>query len=277
MRRHRFCLMLLLALAAAPLAAAGQGLVSTKKNVSAYMEFNGYHIVPVGTMPVPGDQSDAQIFEINRPGMGPITVGRLYTSCTCIQATMQKRKFAHGETATITLRNVRPTSGQTYPFYVQITSPFRATLRYDTWVISDQFVVAPPVIEPEPVVVEEATPAEAVEVVEATPAEAVAAAEESEEPAKAEDAVDAADAAPETAEPAKDDGAAVEPIKETLEETPEPAAPAAVEALPEPEVVEAAPEPAVEEAAEPVAEAVEPEAVEAEADEPVADKYSTTE
>ncbi len=249
MRRHRLPLMLLISLLAAPVACAGQGLVSTKKNVSAYMDFNGYHITPVGKMTVPGDLSDAQIFEINRPGMGPITLGRLFTSCTCIQASTEKRKYARGETATITLRNVRPTTGQTYPFYVQVTSPIRATLRYDTWVISDQFVVAPPVIEPEPITVTEAVPAESVKE-EAAMTEAVVR-EESPETIPDEAAAAAVEAVEEPTEPVTED------VEATVASEP---AEAAGEVF-EPVVV-----PAVETPAEP-----------APADEVVPDKYSTVE
>ncbi|MCD8351170.1 MAG: hypothetical protein LUC93_11230 [Planctomycetaceae bacterium] len=242
MRRHRFCLMLLFALVTASLATAGQGLVSTKKNVSAYMEFNGYHLTPIGKMEIPGDQSAAQLFEVTRPGMGPITLGRLFTSCTCIQATAEKRKFARGETVTIMLRNVRPTTGQTYPFYVQVTSPIRATLRYDTWVISDQFVVAPPVVVPEAEAVEAVTLAESVaeEEVEEAPAtdgEVVATA--------ITDALEAVESeAPESAAPAEDDSADVSEGTEATE--------AAIESA------------AQEDSDEPDAEAVELEMTEAE-------------
>lgn len=125
---------------------SGEAVVSTMQNVSAYFQYGGYSIEPLDTVTIAGDHGPAQRFRIARPSNGGFSIGRLYTSCTCIQVSMDKRSFGWGETAVLTVRNVLPTNGNTYPFYVQITSPIRVTLRYDTYVISDRFVVPPPVI-----------------------------------------------------------------------------------------------------------------------------------
>ncbi len=102
------------------------------------------------------------------------TVGRLYTSCTCFQIEIDKKSFMPGERAVITLRNVRPTTGRNYPFYVQLGSPFRVVLRHDAFIISDQYAVAAAVPE---VAAEAAAPVEAAAVVEAVEPVAVVAAE----------------------------------------------------------------------------------------------------
>lgn len=127
-------------------ALSGEAVVSTMKNVAAYFDFYGYSIRPVGTTTTPGDDGPTQLFEIVRPSFAGFTIGRIYTSCTCIRVTSDKRSFAAGEIATLTVRNVLPTSGNTYPFYVQLTSPVRATLRYDTYVISDRYTGAASVV-----------------------------------------------------------------------------------------------------------------------------------
>lgn len=129
-------------IAACGYAFSGDAVVSTMKNVSAYFDFYGYSIRPIGTTTTPGDHGPTQLFEIVRPSYGSLTIGRIYTSCTCIQVTADKRTFASGESAVLTVRNVLPTSGNTYPFYVQVNSPIKTTLRYDTYVISDRFTGA---------------------------------------------------------------------------------------------------------------------------------------
>lgn len=125
---------------------SGEAVVSTMRNVSAYFQYGGFSIAPVDTTPAAGDYGPAQRFQIVRPSSGGFSIGRLYTSCTCIQVSTDKRSFGHGETAMLTVRNVLPTSGNTYPFYVQITGPIRATLRYDTYVVSDRYAVSAPVV-----------------------------------------------------------------------------------------------------------------------------------
>lgn len=139
MRTHmsRIPLAIAVLLAVAGSAFSGEAIVSTMQNLPAYFDYNGYSIQPIGTTTTPGDQGPTQLFQIIRPSSAPLTIGRLYTSCTCIQLSADKKTFGADESVILTLRNVRHTSGNTYPFYVQLTSPVRATLRYDTYVVSD--------------------------------------------------------------------------------------------------------------------------------------------
>lgn len=140
------CLFLVLAMVATASAAAAVE-VSVKNNVGGHFEYAGFTIVPApDAAPVrEGDLSAARTFEIIRPYQQSISVGRLYTSCTCIQLEIEKKNYGYGERALITLRNVQPTKGQDYPFYVQLNSPIRVVLRHDAFVISDQFAEAPAV------------------------------------------------------------------------------------------------------------------------------------
>ncbi len=135
----RYCLALVLVSIVSSQAYSSDAVVSTMRNVPAYMEYYGYSIKPIGTTITPGDPGPTQLFEITRPSNGSFTIGRLYTSCTCIQLSANQTSFGSGESAVLSVRNVLPTSGKTYPFYVQITSPIRATIRYDTYVISDSY------------------------------------------------------------------------------------------------------------------------------------------
>lgn len=130
--------------ACAGYAMAGQPVVSSMGNVDAVMEASGFRIVPVHDMiqiASSNDQAQPQVFEIIRPGAERIAIGRLNTSCSCVQLEAGKPVFERGERAFLTLRNVRetPPNGQHYAFYVQILSPIRTTLRADTFVQSDRF------------------------------------------------------------------------------------------------------------------------------------------
>ncbi len=122
--------------------AADPALVSSMRNVNAVMEAQGFRINPAfehsGYM-IEGDLGPVQAFEIIRPDGRAFSIGRLYTSCTCIQLESPKRSFAENERAILLLRNTRPTptNGQIYAIYVQITSPIRTTLRFDTFVQSN--------------------------------------------------------------------------------------------------------------------------------------------
>lgn len=125
-------------------AGAGQAVVSTMANVPAVSSSRGFYIAPVTDVRhvgIAGDETHPQVFEIIRPRGEAIAIGRLHTSCSCVQLETYKSRYGSGERAFITLRNVRPTppDGQMYAFYVQIVSPQRATLRYDTFVRSDRF------------------------------------------------------------------------------------------------------------------------------------------
>ncbi len=120
---------------------AQAAMVSTMANPGAVMDAYGFSIVPVQELRISGDEGVARVYEIVRPNGQPFSIGRLNTSCTCVQLEAQQTSFAQGERAFVTLRNVRatPPQGQMYAFYVQITSPMRATLRGDVFVQSDRF------------------------------------------------------------------------------------------------------------------------------------------
>lgn len=155
--------MLLLLTVMMPLSAAVAGqqrpLVSTMKNVRAVTEERGYFITPAyesAGRVIPGDEGPTQAFEIIRPSDSRVSLGRLFTSCVCVQLESPKTTFERGERIVLTLRNVKatPPSGQTYAIYVQLTSPVRTTLRYDTFVQSDRFIISEPVEVSEPIIVE---------------------------------------------------------------------------------------------------------------------------
>ena len=144
MQRRIFHLFAAIAVAAVLLsvnAAAGE-VTSRMSSVSGVFESNGYHIRPVFDVSVQGDPRDLtmpQAYEIVRPDMDvPLSVGRLFTSCNCIQLEAQKRTFGPGERAILVLRNIRatPKDGQRYAFFVQMREPTEATLRFDTFVQS---------------------------------------------------------------------------------------------------------------------------------------------
>lgn len=133
---------------------AGQGVVSTMKNVNAVSEAGGIYLAPARGYAVQrfaGDEAQPQLFEIIRPHGEKITIGRLHTSCSCVRLEAHKTTFEQGEHAVLTLRNVRatPVNGQNYAIYVQITSPVRTTLRIDTYFQSDRFRQAPTTSEPQ--------------------------------------------------------------------------------------------------------------------------------
>ncbi len=141
----RFVLFLAMALSAANCVMAGQ-VVSSPRNVNAVTQARGFYLTPAqnapaGYSPTGVDLAPVQSFEIVRPRGERVKIGRLYTSCTCVQLETSKRDFAQGERALFHLHNViaTPPGGQNYAIYVQITSPIRTTLRYDTYVQSSQF------------------------------------------------------------------------------------------------------------------------------------------
>lgn len=149
--RRLALLTLLMALTTSVSIAAQRPIVSSMKNVRAVMESRGYFITPAyesAGQIIPGDEAPAQAFQIVCPTESRVTIGRLFTSCSCVQLEAAKTTFERGEPVVLTLRNVRPTppNGQTYAIYVQLTSPVRTTLRYDTFVQSDRFIVSEPVV-----------------------------------------------------------------------------------------------------------------------------------
>lgn len=130
-------------LATIPPAAAGEDgeLVSTMSLMAAVSSAGGIRIAPAaGVTPriYTEDLAPSQVLEIIRPDMGPITVGRLNSSCSCVRASMPKRSYAAGERALIEIRNVKatPRDGATYAVFVQLTSPVREVLQYDIFVKS---------------------------------------------------------------------------------------------------------------------------------------------
>ncbi|MCL2000258.1 MAG: VOC family protein [Planctomycetes bacterium] len=179
--RHRWTFpVILLYLAAAIPAPAGEGdIVSTMRNVNAVAEAHGFRLSPAYDALRPigeGDLAPPQAFEILRPTGRPVTIGRLFTSCACIQLEAPKRAFEAGERAVLHLRNITPTplNGQIYAIYVQITYPIRTTLRFDIFVQSQSVILPGPVEEKDEVVADpedkpEATWADAVEAPDALP------------------------------------------------------------------------------------------------------------
>lgn len=102
-------------------------------------DHNGYRLTAPADYPPRQNGDDpgpVQTFEIVRPGDVGILLSRLLTSCECIQLEADKAYFGDGERAFVRLRNVKPTSKRTYPFYVQLSSPEKMTLRYDAEVES---------------------------------------------------------------------------------------------------------------------------------------------
>lgn len=121
--------------------AAEEELVSTMSLVAAVETVAGMRIAPADDAPVnvyTEDLSPPQVLEIIRPDMAPITVGRLYSSCTCVRVSLTKRHFGQGERALLEVRNVKPTvaGGAKYAIFVQLTEPVKETLQYDIFVKS---------------------------------------------------------------------------------------------------------------------------------------------
>lgn len=140
---------------AASHAAAGQGLVSTMANVDAVSEKGGFYLAPASGFTaayVYGDEAPPQVFEIIRPRNARFSIGRLHTSCSCVQVETAKTTYEQGERAFLVLRNIRatPPNGQNYAIYAQIVSPIRTTLRIDTFMQSDRYRGNAPVV-PQPV------------------------------------------------------------------------------------------------------------------------------
>lgn len=128
-------------------AAFGAEVVSTMaRAVPAVSNMGGISLTPVGTQPASYDDlAPVQLFEITKSANESISIGRMFTSCTCVRLESDKRTFGPGERAILRMRNVQatPPGGQSYALYVQLTSPTSITLRYDTFVQSAQFVPAP--------------------------------------------------------------------------------------------------------------------------------------
>ncbi len=150
-RATRLRLFLPLALLAASTAFSGQMISTPVRTMGAVMQTAGFSIRPAGVAPASsGDLAPQQLFEIARPGDQPVSIGRMFTSCACIVLEADSRSFGQGERVVLRLRNViaTPPAGQTYSIFVQLTSPAIATLRYDTYVQSSQFVPSPDGLQP---------------------------------------------------------------------------------------------------------------------------------
>lgn len=111
-----------------------------KHFAAAQKDFDGFHIESRGTADSEGDFAAAQLFELVRPSGEAVKLGRLYTSCPCVQVTAEKKEFSEGEPVTLKLRNVRYTKGGTYALFVQVLEPVQTTLRYDAYVISEKSI-----------------------------------------------------------------------------------------------------------------------------------------
>ncbi len=127
-----------------PAAAQGgeEGLVSSLELMNAVGAIDGIRVVPAPDVPgsvYTEDYSPSQVLEIIRPGMGPIRVSRLGTTCACVRASMVKKTFAQGERALVEIRNVKPSvaGGAEYGVFVVLESPYRAALQAEVFVKSD--------------------------------------------------------------------------------------------------------------------------------------------
>lgn len=121
----------------------GEGLVSTMELMHAVGAVDGIRVVPAAGVPgkiYTEDYGSSQVLEIIRPDMGPISVSRLGTTCSCIQAFMEKKVFAQGERALVEVRNVRPSqaAGAEYGVFVVLSSPYRVALQAEVFVKSDR-------------------------------------------------------------------------------------------------------------------------------------------
>lgn len=119
--------------------AGEDGLVSTMSLMYGVSEARGITVAVVKDAPTnvyTEDYAPPQVLEIIRPDMGPVTIGRLNTSCTCIQASLPKRSFAQGERIFIEVRNVQHSKGGNYAIFIQLTSPVKELLQAELWVQS---------------------------------------------------------------------------------------------------------------------------------------------
>ncbi len=96
----------------------------------------GFHLESRGMREYPGDYAAAQVFELVNGWGGAVKLGRLTTSCGCIVLTSAKSEYGAGEKIELVLRNVRPSSGHTYAFYVHILEPTRTVLQQEVYVLS---------------------------------------------------------------------------------------------------------------------------------------------
>ncbi|MCD8352511.1 MAG: DUF1573 domain-containing protein [Planctomycetaceae bacterium] len=119
-------------------AAAAEGLTSTNDMVFDAVESReGVYLAPMPAAAPPPLYTEGyappQVLELRRPDGQPLRIGRLITSCTCIVASMEKREFAPGEQALVTVRVVKepPMKGAKYAVIAQVLSPLEVMVQYD--------------------------------------------------------------------------------------------------------------------------------------------------
>ncbi len=122
---------------------AGEELVSTPDLMEAAGAVDGIRIQPAADIPsriYTEDYGPSQVLEIFRPDMGPITVSRLATTCSCVRASMEKKTFAQGERALVEIRNIAPSvpGGAEYGVFGVLESPYRIPLQGEVFVKSDR-------------------------------------------------------------------------------------------------------------------------------------------
>ncbi len=96
----------------------------------------GYRLVPAPDVPPgnhPGDFGPSQWFEVVRPGNGPVRVGRLSVTCTCVGARIPKRHYGAGERILVEARMIsKPARNNlTYGLYVNILEPVETVVDAD--------------------------------------------------------------------------------------------------------------------------------------------------
>ncbi len=139
---HKIPILAAVLLLAATLATpAGEGLTSTNDMVFDAVESrDGVYFAPApaaATSPLYTEgYAPPQVLELRRPDGQPLRVGRLITSCTCIVASVEKRDFAAGEAALVTVRVVKepPVKGAKYAVIAQVLSPVEVMVQYDVTV-----------------------------------------------------------------------------------------------------------------------------------------------
>lgn len=118
-------------------ASDGDGLVSSNDMIfDAWADYEGITLAVAAAVSAPRyteDYAPSQVLELIRPDGGPVTVGRLVTSCKCLSASIGKREFAQGERALIEVRVVKkpPVADAAYAVIVQLVSPYKAAVQYN--------------------------------------------------------------------------------------------------------------------------------------------------
>lgn len=123
---------------------AGEARVSSSSGLAMGADsHDGFTIAPAKDVPIKvytEDLAPVQVFEIIRPDQRPFSVGRILSSCSCLDVSMDKRGFGAGERALIEVRNVKPTlpEGANYAFFIELEQPFRQALQHTVFVRSER-------------------------------------------------------------------------------------------------------------------------------------------